>query len=158
VDVSPTIEADLCGTGIGMLGTGSTANCNSTQLASGGTGGGLLGITPNVQLGVCGNGVGVLGSGTTAKCNTSASSGHPGTNPGSNGAGSSGGGSGAAGGTSVLADVVHAASTVAAVPGDLARGSLAFTGGNPTLTALLGLGLAGAGGVLLRLRRFGYRG
>ena len=34
---------------------------------------------------------------------------------------------------------------VAAVPGDLAHGSLAFTGGNPLLTGLLGIGLAGAG-------------
>jgi len=143
--------------GIGVLGTGSTANCNSTQSASGGTGGGLLGINPNVQLGVCGNGVGILGSGTTAKCNTSASAGNPGTNPGGNGGGSSGGSSGAGSGNSVLADVVHAAGTVAAVPGDLARGSLAFTGGDPMLTALLGLGLAGAGGVMLRLRRFGYK-
>ena len=68
VDVSPNVQADLCGTGVGVLGTGSTANCNTSQSASGGTGGGLLGINPNVQLGVCGNGVGVLGSGTTAKC------------------------------------------------------------------------------------------
>jgi hypothetical protein len=45
-----------------------------------------------------------------------------------------------------------------ATPGGLAAGSLAFTGGNPELTALLGLGLAGAGAAMLRLRRFGYKG
>jgi len=48
--------------------------------------------------------------------------------------------------------------TLASVPSELARGSLAFTGNNPVLTALLGLGLAGAGGVMLRARRFGYKG
>jgi hypothetical protein len=46
----------------------------------------------------------------------------------------------------------------AASPGDLARGSLAFTGTNATLTALLGIGLAGVGALVLRLRRFGYQG
>jgi hypothetical protein len=158
VDVSPDIQADLCGTGIGVLGTGSTATCNGTQSASGGAGGGLLGILPNLQLGVCGNGVGVLGAGSTAKCDTSASAGNPGSNPGTDPGGNSGGGPGADGGGSVLGDVAGAAGTVAAVPGDLARGSLAFTGANPVLTALLGLGLAGAGAAMLRLRRFGYKG
>ena len=54
--------------------------------------------------------------------------------------------------------VAHTAGLVAAVPGDLTRGSLAFTGGNPLLTSLLGLGLAGAGAVMLRVRCFGYKG
>ena len=114
---------------------------------------------------MCGVGAGVLGVGTSAKCANSTTSGDPGGNTGGgnggggNGGGGSGGGgnggSGSSGGRSFLADT---AGLVAAVPGDLAHGSLAFTGGNPLLTGLLGIGLAGAGAFMLRLRRFGYKG
>jgi hypothetical protein len=156
LDVSPTVQADLCGTGVGVLGVGSLANCNATQSATGGAGDGLLGIDPNVQLGVCGVGAGVLGVGTSARCSDSASSGDPGGNSGGGNSGGSHAGTGSSGGdSSFLADT---AGLAVAVPADLARGSLAFTGGNPLLTGLLGIGLAGAGAVMLRLRRFGYRG
>jgi hypothetical protein len=157
LDVSPTVQATLCGTGVGVLGTGSTANCAGSQSATGPGSGGVVDLGPGVQVGVCGNGVGVLGAGTSARCADSAGTGSPGT-PGTGGNGANGGtgarGDGSAQG-SVLADAVG---LVSAVPGDLARGSLAFTGGNPGLTALLGIGLAGAGGLMLRLRRFGYKG
>jgi hypothetical protein len=117
-------------------------------------------------VGVCGNGVSLLGVGSTTKCSDSAAAGTPGN--GDNGGGGIGGGNGGAdggnngsggsGGGSSLFDDAGGLVLAAAVPGSLAHGSLAFTGGNVELTALLGLGLAGVGGVMLRLRRFGYKG
>ena len=73
---------------------------------------------------------------------------------GGNGGGSNGG-SGSSGGGSLLADT---AGLVAAVPGALAHGSLAFTGANPLLTGLLGIGLAGAGAFMLRAAAFRVQG
>jgi hypothetical protein len=106
---------------------------------------------------VCGTGLGLLGTGTTATCETSTSAGGGGNGGGNDGGGNNGGASGSHDGSGLLTE---AASVVAAVasPGQLAQGSLAFTGGNPELTALLGMGLAGAGALMLRLRRFGYKG
>ena len=161
--MSPTVQADLCGTGVGVLGTGSTSDCNATQTAVGGGAGGLLGINPNVQLGVCGNGVGMLGAGTTATCSGSSSSG-----PGSAAAATAA--TVARATTVARAPTVAPAPTVAAAarcwatrsgwpacPRALAQGILPSPAAAPSLTALVGLGLAVAGGVVLRLRRFGYR-
>lgn len=136
VTADPTVQANVCGNGVGVLGSGTGANCTGSQQSSPGDAGGTgaaLDVSPAVQADLRATGVGVLGAGSTPSCDASQS----------------------AGGGSALTD---AATTLAAVPAGLVTSSLAFTGGNAELTALLGIGPAGAGSVMVRSRRFGYKG
>ena len=116
-DVSPAAQADVCGNGVAVIGSGSSATCANSQSETT-DGGGTTGVSPEVAVGVCGNGVAVIGSGSTATCADSQVIDDPGTTPG--GGGSDGGSDSS---TSGLAAVSPA--SAAHTP---AAGSLAFTG------------------------------
>jgi hypothetical protein len=121
----------------------------------------MLGLVPYVQVGVCGIGVGVLGSGSTSSCADLVTTSDPGGNGGGgNGGGGNGGTTGSNGGGNGGGgfDAIDAVTTPAAAVGMLlGADTLPFTGGNTMLLAIGGLLLAGVGGGLLVVRRFGYQ-
>ena len=80
--MSPAAQADACGNGVAVIGSGSTATCDNTQTAStsGNDGnsandgnGSLVDVSPAAQADACGNGVAVIGSGSTATCDNAQS-------------------------------------------------------------------------------------
>jgi hypothetical protein len=85
VTADPTVDVGVCGTGVSVVGTGSTADCSGAQPGSSAPAGSgsLVTADPSVQLGTCGTGVAVVGTGSTADCSGGqpGSSGPGGTQP-----------------------------------------------------------------------------
>jgi hypothetical protein len=171
VDATSSAATDVCGTGVGVFGTGTTSNCDAT---SGSDGTGSDGPTPAssrmVRSGICGNGAGLFGAGSTGRCNaantTHATNSDMGTSnadgfsdpssshaAGSNASNAASDNPGAfASGMPILSSFeAHNAS--AATPAFFTAGPLAFTGAGAAATGLFGSVLLAIGGFLLRARR-----
>jgi hypothetical protein len=81
VDADPTVQLGVCGTGVSVVGTGSTADCSPPQQAAPAPSGSgsLVTADPSAQVGICGTGVSVVGTGSTADCSGGESTGSPGS-------------------------------------------------------------------------------
>jgi hypothetical protein len=150
------VEAAICGNGVGVIGTGTTAICASQQAASAPGGGGSVEVSPPVGVDVCGNGVGVIGTGSEAVC--AAASARPGApeSPGvpeSPGAPETPRGEGVAERPAAPAPEAPPAGAPTSGAGGGRGGSLPFTGGDPLLMLLIGTGLVTTGAAAVRLRR-----
>jgi hypothetical protein len=160
IGIFPAIEGEICGNGVAVIGSGSTATCDNSQNASTGGNGGnsnLVDVSPAAQADACGNGVGVIGSGSAATCGGSQAIDDPGTTPGGENPGGTTPGGPVGDALDVEATSVQNATSPAANATQSSPGvaSLAFTGSTTLMIGLVGLALAVIGTVLLRLRRVG---
>src|SRR5262249_55791484 len=178
VTVAPISLVEVCGLGVGVLGSGSTSSCLGSQRGDAAAGsstanGSTVGASasPVTQASVCGVGVGVFGNGSTGSCSGTQGSGSSasasdasaspstasevcGVGVGAGGTGSSSDCNGVQAVSGRAAAAVGGTSVRRAVAATAARGSLPFTGGGTShglvIAGLLALLL---GGTLLGLRR-----